>query len=50
MALSTTCPGPVDSLPERSFLSPARSQEISTWITRPSSEGYRNSNQELEDM
>jgi hypothetical protein len=50
MALSNVRPGPVESLPERSSPSPAPSQGPLTHITRPSSGGYRDSNQEIRDL
>jgi hypothetical protein len=50
MVLSTTCPGQVDSSPERSSPSPAWLQDILMAITRLSSGGYHNSDQELKDM
>jgi hypothetical protein len=50
MQLSNICPDPVESSLERSSPSPAPSQGPSMHITRPSSGGYCNSDQEIRDL
>jgi hypothetical protein len=50
MTLSTVRPGPVESSLERSSPSPAPSQGPLMHITHPSSGGYRDSDQEIQDL